>query len=124
MKKLIVYYGDTPVCVEGFPEDCKRSKEGALHILPRKNMTVTDQEYDHILKSRPDMKKLLRVIASGLKDKEPKKEKAETKKGDVEKSASPKKEEAVSKKEPVQKEEPEAKDSGKKSSKKKPKLDK
>ena len=63
MKKLIVYYGDTPMCIEGFPKDCKRSKEGALHVLPRKNMTVTDEEYEHILKSRPEMKQNLKIIA-------------------------------------------------------------
>lgn len=63
MKKLIGYYGDTPVCVEGFPENCKRSVKGALHLLPRKPMTVTADEHAHIVASRKDIVSKLKVLA-------------------------------------------------------------
>ena len=63
MKKLIVYYGDTPQCVEGFAENCKRSCKGALHILPRKSTTITNDEFEHIKKSYKFMMKGLRVIS-------------------------------------------------------------
>lgn len=63
MKKLIVYYGDSPVCVEGFSESCKRSVKGAIHILPRKSVTVTEDEYQHILAKYDWMKSKMKVIA-------------------------------------------------------------
>lgn len=50
MKNLIVYYGDSPEYVEGFPKNCKRSCQGSLHLLPRKPTTVTSDEYEHIKK--------------------------------------------------------------------------
>lgn len=63
MKKLIAYYGDTPVCVEGFPENCKRSVKGALHLLPRKSMTVTADEHAHILSAYKHVVPKLKVLA-------------------------------------------------------------
>ena len=63
MKKLICYYGDSPVHVEGFSKDCARSCEGSLHILPRKHKTVTDGEYQHILEKYSWMKSKLKVIS-------------------------------------------------------------
>lgn len=63
MKKLIAYYGDSPAYVEGFPVDCARTKEGALHILPGKAVTVTDDEYRHIQEKYSWMKPKLKVIA-------------------------------------------------------------
>ena len=48
MKKLIVYYGDSPVYVEGFPKECKRTCKGSLHIRPKRPKTVTDEEYKYI----------------------------------------------------------------------------
>ena len=48
MKKLIYYYGDSPVSVEGFSKDCKRSRKGALHLLKGRPITITDDEYKHI----------------------------------------------------------------------------
>ncbi len=61
MKKLIVYYGDAPECVEGFPKDCKRSCKGALHIHRGKSKTITDGEYEYI-KSSKRYKHLLNKI--------------------------------------------------------------
>lgn len=63
MKKLIVYHGDSPVCVEGFAKECKRSVEGALHLHPGKPKTVTDEEYQHILDKYEWMKPKLKVVA-------------------------------------------------------------
>lgn len=61
MKKLIVYHGDSPVYVEGFSKDCKRSRDGSVHILPGKPLTVTDDEFDYIKKTYSWMK--IKVIA-------------------------------------------------------------
>lgn len=63
MSKLIVYLGDNPECIEGFSASCSRSVQGALHVKPRKPMTVTDDEYQHMLASRPDLKTKIRVVA-------------------------------------------------------------
>ena len=66
MKKLIVYYGDSPVYVEGFNEDCKRSCKGSLHIRPRRPITVTDDEYEHITDEKgkyASMKRWVKVIS-------------------------------------------------------------
>lgn len=63
MSKLIVYFGDNPECIEGFSASCSRSVQGALHIKPRKPTTVTDDEYQHILASRIDLKGKIRVVA-------------------------------------------------------------
>lgn len=74
MKKLIVYHGDSPVQVEGFPKECERSCEGALHINPGKHKTVTDGEFKHIQEKYGWMKSKLRVVAE-IGDKESKAEK-------------------------------------------------
>lgn len=63
MSKLIVYFGDNPECIEGFSKSCSRSVDGALHLKPRKPMTVTDDEYKHITESRADLKGKIRVVA-------------------------------------------------------------
>lgn len=63
MKKLIAYYGDTPVCVEGFPEGCERSCEGALHIRPRTPHTVTGGEFGHMQKAYGWMMSKVRIIS-------------------------------------------------------------
>lgn len=69
MSKLIVYLGDNPECIEGFSASCSRSVQGALHIKPRKPMTVTDDEYQHIMASRADLKTKIRVVADKPDDK-------------------------------------------------------
>lgn len=63
MSKLIVYIGDNPECIEGFSASCSRSVLGALHLKPRKPMTVTDDEHQHIMASRTDLKGKIRVVA-------------------------------------------------------------
>ena len=64
MKKLLViYFGDTPVCVEGFSKECKRSCEGALHLLPRKQRSITEDECAHIKKSYKHILRKFRVIS-------------------------------------------------------------
>ncbi len=68
-KKLIIYYGDSPEYVEGFPKGCERSCKGSLHVLPRKAVTVTSDEYDHIQKSYGHMKSKLRVVVEEVEEK-------------------------------------------------------
>lgn len=63
MKKLIVYYGEKPEYVEGFPKDCKRLCEGSLHLYPRKQMEVTDSEYEHMKSKYSWLMKKVRVVA-------------------------------------------------------------
>ena len=63
MKKLIYYYGDSPVNVEGFPKDCKRSRKGALHLLRGRPMTITAEEYDHIAEAYKWVMPKIRVVA-------------------------------------------------------------
>ena len=62
-KKLIAYYGDSPVHVEGFPSDCARSCKGSVHVLPRTPTTVTEDEYEHIKSEYKWMLPKLRVVA-------------------------------------------------------------
>lgn len=73
MKKLIVYYGDSPVYVEGFSKDCARSCKGSLHIRPRRPITVTDGEYDHITDANGKyafMKRWVKVVSVMKEDDE------------------------------------------------------
>lgn len=86
MKKLIVYHGDSPVQVEGFPKGCARSCEGALHILPGRHKTVTDGEYQHMLLKYGWLKPKLRVVAN-LKDEPETKPEAKGAEGKQEKPA-------------------------------------
>ncbi len=79
MKKLIVYHGDSPVHVEGFPKDCARSVVGSVHLLPGKGVTVTEDEYQFI-KTSPEYKWMapkLKVLASAPKMKTPEEVKPE-----------------------------------------------
>ena len=68
MKKLIVYNGDSPVYAEGFSESCKRSVKGSIHLLPKKHVTVTDDEYAHIVKKYPELKSKLKVVSEMKED--------------------------------------------------------
>lgn len=61
--KLIVYHGQVPVYVEKFPSDCERTRKGSLHLLPRKKVTVTDGEWEHIQKKYAFALKYIRVIS-------------------------------------------------------------
>ena len=63
MKKLIYYYGDSPVSVEGFSKDCKRSGKGALHLLRGRSLTITADEYAHIEKEYKWAIPKIRVVA-------------------------------------------------------------
>lgn len=63
MSKLVVYFGDNPACVEGFSESCKRSNAGALYLYPKKQKTITDDEFKHIQESRKDLMGKIRMIA-------------------------------------------------------------
>ena len=87
MKKyLIVYYGDAPECVEKFGKDCKRSCKGALHVNPGRQMTVTEDEYNHMKKDYKHMFPKLRVL-SEMEEEAPKEAKAAPKKAAESKQA-------------------------------------
>ena len=92
MKKLIAYYGDSPVYVEGFPKGCARSCEGSVHILPRKSVTVTEDEYKHILDKYSWMKPKLKVVAEVSEGATPKGSKKDSKESSKESKASAPKE--------------------------------
>lgn len=92
MKKLIAYYGDSPVYVEGFPKDCARSCEGSVHILPRKPVTVTVDEYNYILEKYSWMKPKLKVVAEVTEGAMPKGSKEDSKKSSKKSKASAPKE--------------------------------
>ena len=131
MKKLIVYHGDSPVQVEGFPKECARSCEGALHIHPGKHKTVTDAEYKHLCEKYAWMCPKLKVVAEiGEKDLEAEKKRAEKVKANAEAKDAPygmdvvsmlkaeKSDEAVSSKATAPMESSSSSDGGKKSKKK------
>jgi len=63
MKLLINYYGDAPIYVEGFKESCKRSCKGSLHLLPKKPLTITHDEYEHLKEKYSYIMKKVRVLA-------------------------------------------------------------
>lgn len=62
--KLVKYQGQVPECIEGFPEDSKRSMEGALYLRPGQTATLTDDEYAYIKVNRPDISKNLVLLRS------------------------------------------------------------
>lgn len=64
MKKfLIVYYGDIPECVEGFKKDCERSCKGSLMIKPGRQMSVTEDELNHVKENHKHILPKLRILA-------------------------------------------------------------
>lgn len=63
-KHLIVYYGNTPECVEGFLKECKRSCKGALHVKPGVRLEITCGELKHIKKKYEHMLLKLKVIST------------------------------------------------------------
>ena len=80
--KLVKYQGIHPECLEGFPEDCDRSKESALHLRPGRTMLLTDDEYAFIKAQRPDVCENCVVLRENVK----KPESAESSAEPVEKS--------------------------------------
>lgn len=63
MKYLLVYYGDTPLFVEGFSGKCERSCTGSLHLLPRRPVTVTEDELTHLKVHYPHLIKFIKIIS-------------------------------------------------------------
>ncbi len=49
------YAGRYPGYLDGFPEDCKRSCKGAIHLLPGRIKEVTKDEWDYIKKAYPEL---------------------------------------------------------------------
>ena len=60
--KLVKYIGQSPECIEGFPEDTERSKEGALYLRPGQTKQLTDDEYAYIKAHRKDLSKDVIVL--------------------------------------------------------------
>lgn len=80
MKMLIMYSGNYPIYAEGFSESCKRSCVGSLHLLPKKTITVTEEEYEHLKHSYPREFGKIRILAKDVDKKvEEKKEAAPAK---------------------------------------------
>lgn len=46
----IKYIGKIPEYLDGFPERCKRSCKGSIHLLPGSIKSVTPAEWDYIQK--------------------------------------------------------------------------
>jgi len=52
----VQYLGMSPEDVGGFPAGIERTFEGALHLKPRKVFELTEEEYAHVKKVRPDLR--------------------------------------------------------------------
>ena len=48
--KDVKYMGKNPEYIDGFPEDCARSCEGAIHLMPGSLKSITDDEFNFIKK--------------------------------------------------------------------------
>jgi len=70
----VKYLGRAPEYLEGFPEDCKRSVVGSIHLTKGCLKKMTVQEYEFVKKNNPAVAKLLTVIEV-IKKVEPKAEK-------------------------------------------------
>lgn len=55
MKTLIVPANVGPCQVDDFPDDCERSREGALHLRPARTLNVTDDEYLHLAEHHAEL---------------------------------------------------------------------
>jgi hypothetical protein len=54
--KRVKYTGKSPEYLDGFPEECKRSCKGAIHLLPNALRDITEDEYKYIRKKYPKLK--------------------------------------------------------------------
>jgi len=61
-----MYYDYSPLYVEGFPKDCKRSCKGSIHLMPRKPITVTEGELAYIKMAYP--KARIKVVAERVEE--------------------------------------------------------
>lgn len=52
----VQYLGMAPNCVEGFPKHEKRTFSGALHLRPNHIYDISEEEFDFIKKSEPELK--------------------------------------------------------------------
>lgn len=50
-----------PVQIEGFPEDCERTRKGALHLRPATVENLSEGEVAHIKEKYPDVHRLLAI---------------------------------------------------------------
>jgi hypothetical protein len=52
----VKYTGKTPEYPDGFPEKCERSCKGAIHLLPQRQLDITEDELKFIRKKYPKLK--------------------------------------------------------------------
>ncbi|MGE3680122.1 MAG: hypothetical protein AB7G93_00255 [Bdellovibrionales bacterium] len=69
-KTSVQFLGDHPVFVDGFPKDCDRSIQGALHLYPRRLIEITAAELSYLKDKRADVFKLLKVTPTPRERKE------------------------------------------------------
>ena len=59
MRTLIVPANVAPCQVDDFPEDCERSRKGAIYLRPASACKMTDAEYEHLKEFHSDLFNLL-----------------------------------------------------------------
>jgi hypothetical protein len=62
-KQAVLFVGETPVQIDGFPPRAARSCEGALYLTPNTASEVTEDELMHIRKEHPEAFRQLRNMA-------------------------------------------------------------
>jgi hypothetical protein len=67
MPIVVVPANVEPQQVDGFPSDCARSVQGALHIRPASTLEITDGELEHLNKVAPYLVKKLIVVPQKAK---------------------------------------------------------
>lgn len=62
--KLIKFQGQLAVCVDDFPKDAQRSREGSLHLRPTQTTEITDDEFAYLKANRSDISNKVLVLRS------------------------------------------------------------
>lgn len=62
MPQAVAGRGVTPCQIDGFPEGCKRSREGAIYLRPSSSEEMTDDELEFIKQKYPEVYKELRIV--------------------------------------------------------------
>lgn len=52
----VQFLGLSPECIDGFTAIGKRTFEGALHLKPSSVYDISEEEFEHVKKIRPDLK--------------------------------------------------------------------
>ena len=81
MRTLYLRKGLPIVQIDNFPSECERSRKGAIYLRPDSSDQVTEGEFEHILKSRPDIKKFVQILEVKMPPKRPVEMPKQTSKG-------------------------------------------